>query len=354
MKQVFGMSKTGNIKEAISTIASSKPSALVFSTTEEKLAEHAKELAEAFPGVPSIGGVGQSYGNKNTNENGVTVIALCDGITALGNVIEEVSVMPVKYIKRLENDIQTIGAQPDNTVCFDFCTGCDSRLVTTLNMVLEKKKISLAGGTSNSKAVALNGQIYEDACVYLMIKNQRGKVKVYKENIYKPMKEHRMVATKTKPQNFEIVEIDGKSAEQVYRDTLHITKEEAKTQTFKNPLGRCYGSEVYLISIKETKGSGLECYRQVNNMDILTLMELDDYRQVVKNTVAQMKRDLGKVSAILSVNCLFRYLFFSQEHYWDMYLQEMCSISEHAGMVGVGEHYNQQHVNQTMCCVAFE
>lgn len=354
MKQIVGMSKTGNMKEAISGIANSNPGALIFVTSEEKLAEHARELAAAFPEVPSIGAVGQSYGNKNTNENGVTVIALCDGITAVANVIEELSVMPVKYIKRLETDIQTIGAQPNNTVCFDFCTGCDSCVVTTLNSVLEKKKLSLAGGTSNSKAVAFNGQIYEDACVYLMLKNQRGKVKVYKENIYKPMKEHRMIATKTKPEKFEIVEIDGKSAEQVYRDVLHITREEAKTQTFKNPLGRCYGNEVYLISIKEANGSSLECYRKVNNMDILTLMELDDYRQVVKNTVAQIQRDLGKVSAILSVNCLFRYLFFSQEHFWDSYLQEMCSITEHAGIVGVGEHYNQQHVNQTMCCVAFE
>lgn len=354
MRQIFGMSKTGNIKEAISGIKNSNLAALLFMTTEEKLADHAKELAEAFPNVPTIGAVGQSYVNKNTNENGVTVVGLCDGIAAVANVIEQLSVMPVKYIKRLEKDIQTIGAQSDNTVCFDFCTGHDSRLITTLNAVLEKKKLSLVGGTSNSKAVAMNGKIYEDACVYLMLKNQRGKIKVYKENIYKPMQRHRMIATKTKPERFEIIEIDGKSAEQVYRDVLHITRDEAKTQTFKNPLGRCYGNEVYLISIKEANGSSLECYRQVNNMDILTLMELDDYKQVVKNTVAQIQRDLGKVSAILSVNCLFRYLFFSQEHYWNAYLEEMCSISDHAGLVGVGEHYNKQHVNQTMCCVAFE
>lgn len=354
MREIWGMSEVGNIKEAISKLTNSKPDALILMTTEEKLADHARELAEAFPGVPSIGAVGQSYANKKTNENGVTVVALCDGISAVANVIEELSLMPVKYIKRLEKDIQTVGAQPDNTVCFDFCTGHDSRLVTTLNATLEKKKISLVGGTSNSKAVAMNGKVYEDACVYLMLKNQRGKVKVYKENIYKPMQQHRMIATKTKPEKFEIIEIDGKSAEQVYRDTLHITREQAKTQTFKNPLGRCYGNEVYLISIKEANGSSLECYRQVNNMDILTLMELDDYKQVVKTTIEQMQKDLGKVSGILSVNCLFRFLFFSEENYWNSYLEEMCSISDHVGLVGVGEHYNKQHVNQTMCCVVFE
>ena len=354
MKLILGMSKSGNLNEAISKIVTSKPSALFFITAEERLAEHALEIYKAFPDIPSIGGVGQSYSNTSTNETGVTVIALCDGITVLGNVIEELSIMPVKYIKRLEYDIKSIDAHPDNTVCFDLCTGCDSRIVTTLNTILEKKKISLAGGTSNSKAVALNGQIYEDACVYLLIKNLTGKIKVYKENIYKPMKEHRMIATKTNTKNFEITEIDGKSAEQVYRNILNITKEQAKTQTFKNPLGRCYGKDVYLISIKDINGSSLECYRQVNTMDNLTLMELDDYRQVVRNTVENIKNDFSKISGILSVNCLFRYLFFSQEHYWDAYLQEMCSISEHAGIVGVGEHFNLQHVNQTMCCIAFE
>lgn len=352
MKQVFGMSKTGDIKEAIRGI--SNPGALVFMTSNENLEKHAKQLEEAFPGVPSIGAVGKSYGNTQTNENGVTVVALCDGIKAVANVVEQLSIMPVKYIKRVEDDLRTVNAQSDNTVCFDFCTGNDSRVVTTLDSIFAKKKISLVGGTSDSKAVAMNGKIYEDASAYLMIKNEKGKVKVYKENIYKPMLEHRMTATKTNPKEYEIAEIDEKSAEQVYREALHISKEEAKTQTFKNPLGRCYGSEVYLISIKQVKGSSLECYRQVNNMDVLTMMELDNYRQVVKGTLAQMQKDLKKVSAILSVNCLFRYLFFNEEHYWDGYLKEMCTICNHAGLVGMGEHFKNQHVNQTMCCVAFE
>lgn len=352
MKQVFGMSKTGDMKEAIRGI--SNPGALVFMTSVEKLEEHAKQLAEAFPGIPSIGAVGKSYGNDQTNENGVTVVALSDGIKAVANVVEQLSIMPVKYIKRVEEDLRAVNAQPDNTVCFDFCTGNDSRIVTTLDSIFAKKKISLVGGTSDSKVVAMNGKIYEDASVYLMIKNEKGKVKVYKENIYKPMLEHRMTATQAKPKEYEIVEIDGKPAEQVYREALHISREEAKTQTFKNPLGRCYGNEVYLISIKQVKGSSLECYRQISNMDVLTMMELDDYRQVVKDTLTQMQKDLNKVSAILSVNCLFRYLFFNQEQYWENYLKEMCSICEHAGLVGMGEHFKNQHVNQTMCCVAFE
>lgn len=352
MKQMYGMSKTGNLQEAIKGIVN--PAALILMTSEENLKEHARQLEEAFPGVPSIGGVGQSYGDKETNENGVTVVALTDGVKAVANVVEQLSTMPVKYIKRVEDDLNTVGAREDNTVCFDFCTGYDSKVVTTFASVLDKRKISLVGGTSNSKEVVMNGKIYSDACVYLMLKNEKGKVMVYKENIYKPMLEHRMNATKTKPDEYKILEIDDKPAEQVYREALHISKEAVKTQTFKNPIGRCYGSEIYLISIKQVEGSALECYRQVNNMDVLTMLEIDDYKQVVKETVAKIKQDLPRVSAVLSVNCLFRYLLFTEEKYWDEYLKEMCSSFAHAGLVGVGEHFKNQHVNQTMCCVAFE
>ncbi len=139
-------------------------------------------MEEAFPGVPSIGAVGQSYGDCETNEEGVTVIGLFDGIRAVANVVEELSVMPVKYIGRIEADLKTVDAKKENTVCFDFCTGDDSKVVTTFNSILKKKKIPFVGGTSNSTAVAMNGKIYEDSCVYLMLKNERGKVKVYKEN----------------------------------------------------------------------------------------------------------------------------------------------------------------------------
>lgn len=97
MKQVYGMSVSGNLSDAIKGI--SNPSALLFITSAENLEKHAQELEEAFPGIPSIGAVGHSYGDTNTNENGVTVIALSDGIKATANVIKELSVMPVKYIK---------------------------------------------------------------------------------------------------------------------------------------------------------------------------------------------------------------------------------------------------------------
>ena len=101
-------------------------------------------------------------------------------------------------------------------------------------------------------------------------------------------------------------------------------------------------------------GNGLCCYRQVNDADVLYLLETNDYPSIVEETVRQIKGDFGRISGIFSINCIFRYLFFSQERYMDQYLKTMGTLGMHAGLVGFGEHYNSQFVNQTMSCVVFE
>ena len=84
------------------------------------------------------------------------------------------------------------------------------------------------------------------------------------------------------------------------------------------------------------------------------MLELADYKEVVRETIQAIKRDFPKISAVFSVNCLFRYLLFTENHYMAEYLQEMSTLGSHVGMVGYGEHYNNQFVNQSMTCAVFE
>lgn len=353
MKQTYGMSNSGNLPEAVQNIR--EPKALLLMTNEANFEKHVEELQNLFPDVPSIGCVGMSYVGEKTCEKGVTVIALSEGIEAVSNVIENLSTMPVKYISRLIEDVSRIQANSQNTVVFDFACGHDDKLLTTLNSYLSKKNISLVGGTGDCNKVSVNGKIYTDACAYLILKNTSGKIKVYKENIYRPG-DKRFIATKTDRSRNLLIEVDGKSAEQTYLNALGISREAVQNQTFQNPFGHIYGDEVYLISVKDVvSGGAMECFRTVNNLDVLTIMEIEDYREVVQHTIAQIQSDFGnRISAVLSVNCLFRYLLFNEEKYWNDYLRNMNTLGNHAGVVGYGEHYNTQHVNQTMCCVVFE
>lgn len=351
MRQFFGKSQTGNLQEAVRGL--SKPQLILLLSNSEQFEAHVKKLEALYPNVPSIGCIGMSYDTKVV-EKGVGVIAFYDGISAAANVLEEVSVMPVKYIERLKQDVHKINSSSENTVCIDFCTGNDACVLTTVYSVLKHNNISLVGGTGDGGKVSANGKVYQDAVVYALVRNNRGKVKTYKENIYHQMGDYRFIASRTDKANYKIGLLNGMPAKQVYQDILHVTEKEIQTQTFKNPFGKINGDDTCIISIKEVSGNALACFRQVNDSDVLIMLELGDYKAVVRDTIKKIKRDFPQISAVFSVNCLFRYLLFTENHYMDEYLKDMSTLNNHAGLVGYGEHYNNRFVNQSMTCVVFE
>ena len=123
MKQIFGKSQSGNLKEAVRGI--SRPQFLMLFSNGDQFESHVRELEELYPGVPSIGCIGMCYDTKIV-EKGVGVIAFTEGVVAAANVLEEVSVMPVKYIERLERDVNSVKGSHNDTICIDLCCGNDA------------------------------------------------------------------------------------------------------------------------------------------------------------------------------------------------------------------------------------
>lgn len=351
MQQFFGKSQSGNLSEAVSGLKS--PQFIMLFSNDSQFETHVKTLEKLYPNVPSIGCIGMGY-NTGVVETGVSVIAFFGGVSATANVLEQVSVMPVKYIHRMEEDIVKVSASQQDTVCIDFCTGNDACALTTMDTALKRKGISLVGGTGDAGKVSANGKVYEDAVAYALVKNHGGRVKTYKENIYHQLGNYRFIASNTDRAKYIIGSLNGKPAKQVYQNILHVTDKEILTQTFQNPFGKINGDDTCIISIKEVAGNALACFRQVNDSDVLILLELGDYKAITKETIQTICREFPKRSAVFSVNCLFRYKLFSERNYMQAYLQEMSALGSHAGFVGYGEHYNNRFVNQSMTCAVFE
>ncbi len=351
MRQFFGMSQSGDLTEAVSGL--DNPQFIMLMSNSAQFETHVKALEKLYPGVPSIGCIGMSY-DISVVEEGVGVVAFLDGVEAAANVLQQVSSMPVKYIQRLENDVLKINGSSEDTVCIDFCAGNDACVLTTINTVLKRRGIPLVGGTGDAGKVSANGRIYEDAVAYALVRNLGGRVKTYKENIYRKYGNYRFIASDTDKEKYVLGTLNGKSAKQVYKSILHVTDEQILTQTFQNPFGKINGSETCIISIKEVQGDALACFRQVNDSDVLILLQLADYEAVTQQTIQKICRDFPNRSAVFSVNCLFRYKLFCERGYMDTYLQNMSELGSHAGLVGYGEHYNNQFVNQSMTCVVFE
>ena len=227
-------------------------------------------------------------------------------------------------------------------------------MLTTFYTALRRRNISLVGGTGDGGKVSANGKIYEDGVAYALVRNQGGRVKAYKENIYHQMGNYRFIASNTDSARYMIGSLNGRPAREVYQKILHVTEQQIMTQTFKNPFGKINGDDTCIISIKEVSGNALACFRQVNDSDVLILLELGDYKKIVKETIEKIVKDFPRRSAVFSVNCLFRYKLFSENGYMQEYLRDMSALGSHAGLVGYGEHYNNQFVNQSMTCVVFE
>lgn len=351
MEQFMRASASGDLMEAVKGLQEPKL-ILLFSNTDA-FGRHVKELERLYPNVPSIGCTGNSYVKTQVIDHGCSVIAFTGELEVKTNVLTNVDTIPVLRMRYLEEGLKEINANQEDTVCIDFCTGNDSCVVTTLNMSLRKRQISLVGGTGWSTEVSVNGKLYENACVYALVKNMRGRIKTYKENIYHPT-HFRYVATKTEPEKHKIITLNGRPAAEVYCEALGIPESKIETQTYENPFGRYIGSSIYIISIKEKQENGIVCFKQVNEMDILTILELSDVRKVVQDTMTQIRQDFNHISGILSINCLFRYNLFNERDFFDTYLDWMGSLASHAGFIGMGEHYNAQHINQSMSCLVFE
>ena len=248
MRQFFGKSRSGNLREAVRGLAN--PEFIMLMSNNNYFDEHVKELEKLYPGVPSIGCIGMCY-DTGVVEEGVGVAAFTDGVRVSADVLEQVSTMPVKYIRRLEQSVREVGGTGRDTVCIDFCAGNDACVLTTINTVLRRNEIPLVGGTGDAGRVSVNGKVYEDSVAYAIVRNLKGRVKTYKENIYHQLGDYRFIASGTDRAQYKIGALNGRPAKQVYADILHVTDEQILTQTFQNPFGKIGRSKLALPTARK-------------------------------------------------------------------------------------------------------
>ena len=352
MKMFNGKSASSNVAEAARGL--SGPKLIIFTSDQDHFEKTVEEIEKAFPGVPSIGCIGMSY-DSAIQEKGIAITAFTEGVKVKTGVLKNVSKMPARDIGKLEKDLEDIKPGRENTAIIDFCAGNDASVLTTLRGLIDRYNLQVMGATGDAGKVSLNGEVFADAMSYAVIKNEGGRVKTYKENIYEPMDNRQLIASKTDKAKYYLGELNGRSAKQVYMDlTGARSDKDIIDQTFKNPLGKMIGNDVCICSIKDVSGTGLILYRQINDSDILTLLEMKDPMEVAQQTINRIRNDFSRISGIYSVNCIFRYLVLKERGELNTYLGKIAQLGTSCGLIGFGEHYNSQFVNQTMTCVVFE
>lgn len=363
MKIVIGTSTNNDAISAVNeaTGGITNPSFLLFTCSFGNLPEIVECLNEKYPDAKKLGTGGTGFYNGKDYGKTLVITAFFDDAIVITGVLRSVSTMPLRDIQIFQKNIRDIQPGKDNTVCWEYCASSEEKLTTTMSSAIDPSGIPLLGGSifgyegTEIPLCCVDDKLYDDACGYALIKNKNGKIKVYRENIYSKNDNIAHIATKVNRSNRELIELDGRPVADVYSSQMDIPKNQIIDSVMKHPMCRQVGEESYVASMKELGPNGSFInYKQINQNDTIYFMKLADYKEIMNTTLNKIHNDFPKVSLVLSVDCIYRYLLFQSLNYLPEYLASMHSIGNHMGYVGGGEQFINQHMNQTLVCAVFE
>ncbi|WKY46513.1 FIST N-terminal domain-containing protein [Eubacteriaceae bacterium ES3] len=340
------------------------PKLVLYFSGVEDFPEYTKRISEQFPEAITMGATTfAAFCKDGAYKETLMIIGFEDGIRCKAGILENADKYPLKNFSRVEAASRDFN-RPENTFCLEFSSAlirCEELVLSTLNAVLVKKKIPVFGGSSGDHGnaeetmIALNGITYQDASVFVMIENQGGKIRFYRENIYKPTK-HSFKSTSVDVRSRVVREYNQKPAANVMADALGVSVREMPGLLDKYPLGRIIGNEMFIVANNQVvDGRAMEYHARIYNNSQIVLLEPDDYRAVIRKTLEQVKNDCPKPSLTLMVNCLARSMLFESEGFLNEFAKIVGNtVGNYVGFSGYGEQLREQHFNQTMILAVFE
>ncbi len=362
MRGFVGTSQSDNISEAVeqATKGLKKADLLILIAPFIKAQKAADYLAEKYPGTPIIGTTSASYTSKSTDDSSILVIALA-GVTVATGVITNIRKTPVTSILEFEDTLNSMEPDADNTVCIEFNTGNEEKLLATINSVLRRYDISLAGSSSygtplgDKNQIIYNGQLMADTAVYAFIKNNAGRILVGKENIYKRLSPKPHFATLVDRNTKTLFQLDDTPAHEIYTSETGVEKEGIVENMLVNPLGRAAGEDTFITTTNSLDMNGVMFNgKAVFENETIYIMEPDDIDQVSQNTTEYIKNNLNSTAFTLCFDSVNRFRYIAGIGYLEEYLNNLSILGNYAGILGVGQQINNQHVNQTLVYVVFE
>lgn len=340
------------------------PVLIIFCAPGDKFNYFAEEFYNAYPKAQSIGATGYySYSSKGFSVDALSALVVYDGIECATGALFEISHFPMRYVPAIEKAVASLSSE-DNTVGIAFSTAygnCEELVQDTFREVLGKKNIPVVGGTAGGPTpasktlVALNGMVYEEAAVFVLIRNLKGSYFIYKENIYRPTKTM-VTATDVDCEERIVYEYDERPAKDVIQRVLRADEKDLLETFSDHPMGRITGDEIYITSCNRiNKDGSIGYFARIYNQTRLYVLEPDDLDKVWAETAARVHEKIEKPSMCFTVNCFLRALYFDKvgrNSDFNSFLAE--GFGNHVGLTGFGEQFNYEHFNQTMVMVVFE
>lgn len=340
------------------------PKLLIFSADTVIFSEVSQLLFDEFPMSVSMGqSTYINFSSEGYDFRGLSVMAIFDDIECASGVLFEVTTYPMRYLSHITNAVNNLSSL-NNTCCVEFTTAfgnCEELVQDTFKTALSSLEVPVVGGSSGSgdggkvTYVSLNGSVYEEACVFVLIRNLRGKIRIFKENLFKPT-DHFYTATDVDCEERAVYEYDGLPASQVVANALHVPVVQLRQYLEMHPVGRIEGDQIYITDVDDISPDGkITYFARIYNHTQVVQLEVDDMDMVWDLTANDVHRKMENISFSLVVNCLTRSKYFVSGGRFDDFNKQLTNeYGTFIGVSGYGEQMNYEHLNQTMLLACFE
>lgn len=362
MRGFVGISHAQSIEEAVNEATTGLKNAdlLILLAPFHAAGQAAALLSQKYPAVPMIGTCGRSIGKTGIEDNQLTVVGLA-GVTVACGFIKDTEKAPVMYIKQFEDNLKRIDASPANTICMEFLTGAEDKVLSTLGSVLNRYDIPLAGGSSydiplgEKHIVIYNGNVYTNSCIYAFIKNNAGKIKLFRENIYEKISRRPHYATLVDSNTKSLFQLDDTPAYEIYSEETGRGRDSIVSGMPEYPLGRALGDDIYITATQSLDMNGVMFNgKALYENDSVYIMRLGDFQQIHSEMLETIRTSTNRISFIFAFDCVNRLRLFAEKDYLSDYIASMSELGSYASLISNGQQYNNQHCNQTLVCAVFE
>ena len=167
MKGFVGIGRADHVETAITeaTAGLKKADFLILIAPFSKIEAAAALLGEKYPGTPMIGTSGEGIAKEMRLTQAVIVIGFA-GIEVCTGVIEDVRTTPVKSMHTFLSNLQAIEPGDSDTICLEFMTGCEERVLSTIHDSLQEAGVPLIGASAygvllgEKHCVILDGKVH--------------------------------------------------------------------------------------------------------------------------------------------------------------------------------------------------
>ena len=193
---IVAYSELNNPNEAVEDVLKQisikgDPMLVIFHSSPENFKLYTERFSRAFPKAEVMGcTTGGELSSKGNGKNALVAWTIMSGVECSSGVLLEIKHYPKRYSESIVKAANSLSGT-NNTICIGFSTyggNCEELIQDTFRDVLEPLNVPVVGGSAgaedhNAKTyVSLNGVVYDEAAVFLMIRNLEGKVFAYKEN----------------------------------------------------------------------------------------------------------------------------------------------------------------------------